>query len=564
MDGRPLILAVDDDAAARGELDEALRHRYGSDYLVVAAPSGAEALELLESARREGRETALVIADQWMPGMTGSELLARVPALDPRARRALLVAWGDRRSAPTILQGCAFGRLDNYLLKPWSPPEVHLYPAIGAFLAEWTQETRPGMEILRVVGPPRDPRVNELRELLGRNGIPAGFHDPASEAGRALLQRAGLDGDRLPVVILLNDRALVAPTNAELADALGFRVPRHQRCDVAIVGAGPGGLAAAVYCASEGLDTVVLEREAVGGQAGMSSLIRNYLGFPRGITGAELAQRAYEQAWLFGTRYVFGREAVSLRAVGAERLLELSDGSLIAARAVLVATGARYKRLGLPRLERFEGQGVFYTSLADTRVTQGHDMFVVGGGNSAGQAVVHLARSARRVTLLVRGPSLGQGMSDYLVQQIVRLPNVEVRLEAEIADADGEGVLRELTLRDRRTGREERVPAEWVFVLIGAEPHTDWLEGTLERDRHGFLLTGRDAPGAGSRFETSLPGVFAVGDVRAGSVKRLTSAVGEGAAVVPSLHEYLAAHERPAEAQDARHRWSYSPAGAPH
>jgi thioredoxin reductase (NADPH) len=551
-------MAVDDEPPALAALLDALARRFGADYRVTSHLSAAAALEELARIKEEGEPVALVIADQWMPEMTGLELLVRAAAIHPAAQRALLVAWGDSKAAPTILQGCAYDRLDNYLYKPWSPAEVHLYPAVSEFLADWTREHGPRMEIVRIVGREPSPRVHELRDLLTRNGVPNGFRDADSSQGQKLLQQAGLDAARLPVVILPGGDALVAPSNEEISDAFGASHLTNTTCDLAIVGAGPAGLAAAVYAASEGLSTVVVEREAIGGQAGASSLIRNYLGFPRGIAGGELAQRAYQQAWLFGARYVLVREVRRLRAAGADRILTLSDGRDVTARAVVIATGATYRRLGVPALERFEGAGVYYSTPGYTRVFEGAEIVVAGGGNSAGQAVVHLSKSARRVTLVVRAPALEQGMSDYLVKDIRQRANVEVRLHTRVAGGDGGAMLEHVVLQDRESGAQEQVRVDALFALIGALPHTEWLDGAVQRSRAGFIPTGRDVdrmsaawpldrePG---RLETSMPGVFAVGDVRLGSVKRVASAVGEGAAAVHEIHEYLAAPVNIADAQ---------------
>lgn len=546
---RPIIMLVDDEPQALAALQDALARRFDGDYRVVSHLSARAALADLEHMKTDGKQVALVIADQWMPEMPGVELLGRAHEIHPAAQRGLLVAWGDRTAAPTILQGCAFGQLENYLHKPWSPPEVHLYPAVSEFLADWTRAHRPRMELVRVVGGHPSPRAHEICELLERNGIPYGSYLAESEQGRQLLQQAGLDDSRLPVVILLDGHGLVSPSNTDISDALGATNLEEPTCDLAIVGAGPAGLAAAVYGASEGLSTIVIEREAIGGQAGTSSLIRNYLGFPRGISGGELAQRAYQQAWLFGTKFVFAREVSRLRAIGNNRILTLSDGIEITARAVVIATGATYRRLGIPSLERFERAGLFYTGFfADPQLVKNMHIFVAGGGNSAGQAVIEAAKSARSVTLLVRGDDLGANMSDYLVQQIQRLPNVQIRLMTEVVDGDGNTALERIVLLDHARGMRETVSADALFALIGANPHTDWLAGTVHRDRHGFVITGRDLDRGAARsalgrepmrLETSMPGVFAVGDVRMGSVKRVASGVGEGAVVVQYIHEYL-------------------------
>ena len=550
MNARPNIILVDDEPTSLASLLDALTRRYGGDYRVIPHLSALGALAELERLKYEGERVALVIADQWMPEMTGSDLLVHAHGIFPEAQRALLVEWGDRTAAPAILEGCAMGRLENYLHKPWSPPEVHLYPAVGEFLANWTRMHGPRMEIVRVLGEDPSPRAREIRDLLERNGVPHGFYRADSGDGLRLIEKTRLDPTRLPAVVLLDGHVLSDPTNAEIMDALGATDVEEPTCDLAIVGGGPAGLASAVYASSEGLRTVVIEREAVGGQAGTSSLIRNYLGFPAGISGAELAQRAYEQAWLFGTKYVFAREACRLEARGTDRVVALADGREIVAKSVLIATGAAYRRLGVPELERFTGAGVFYIVPSDARFVEGKDVFVAGAGNSTGQGVVHLAKFARSVTLLVRGDSLEKHMSDYLVREIRTRPNVEVRLRTEAVEGHGDGRLERLTILDTDRGLRETRPASALFVLIGAQPRTDWLADAVQRDHKGFIVTGADLktepadwpldrPPA--RFETSMPGVFAAGDVRSGSAKRVGSAVGEGAVAMPFIHEYLRA-----------------------
>ena len=559
---RPVILAVDDDPSELAALLDALARRFGGDYRVVSQLSAAAALRDLARMRDDGEQVALVIADQWMPEMNGIELQVRAHEIHPTAQRALLVHWGDQTATPAILQGCAFGQIENYLHKPWAPAEIHLYPLVGEFLTEWTRAHGPRMEFVRVVGAEPSPRSHEIRSLLERSGIPHGFYLADTDAGRRLLERSGVDGSRLPVVTLPDGRALVDPSNEEISDSLGASSLEDRECDLVIVGGGPAGLAAAVYGASEGLRTIVIEREAVGGQAGTSALIRNYLGFPRGISGAELAQRAYQQAWLFGTRFVFAREVTGLEERGERRVVVLSNGIEISARAVIIATGATYRRIDVPSLDRFVGAGVFYVvPLTDVRLLAGKRLAVAGGGNAAGQAALHVARVAKKVTLVVRGPSLEAGMSDYLVQQIRQTPNVDVRLGTEIVDGDGAGELERIVLSDVETGQRETLDLDALFVLIGAQPRTDWLAGVVDRDERGFIRTGADlrkrltgAPGSftPSRLETSMPGVFAVGDVRAGSVKRVASAVGEGAVAVQYVHEYLAAAGESVERASAR------------
>jgi thioredoxin reductase (NADPH) len=549
MLAKPVIMIVDDEPEALSALLNTLARRFGADYRVASHLCVSSAIEELKKIKADGEEVALVVADQWMPEATGGEFLGRVHEIYPAAQRALLVAWGDKSATSSILQGCAFGKLDNYLHKPWSPPEVHLYPAIGEFLSKWTHEHVPHMELVRLVGRHPSPRTHEINEFLERTGIPHGLYSADSEEGKRLLQERALDPSRLPVVVLLDGHALVEPTNTEISDALGASNLEERTCDLAIVGAGPAGLAAAVYAASEGLATIVIEREAVGGQAGASSLIRNYLGFPAGISGSQLAQRAYEQAWLFGAKFVFAREVARLSARNTDRILTLSDGIEITARAVVIASGANYQRLNIPGVERFVGTGVFYTTLSDTRLLKDATVLVVGGGNAAGQAVLHLSKNARKVTLVVRAESLEKGMSDYLVRDIRQRRNIEVRFRTEVVDGIGDTALKQVVLLDRAQQSKETVTVDIMFVLIGARPQTEWLAGTLQRDTHGFILTGDELARnhrdwnpqrEPMRLETSMPGVFAAGDVRMGSAKRVASSVGEGAMAMQFVHQYLA------------------------
>lgn len=547
---KPVILIVDDEPIPLGALSEAIARRYGADYRVISHANPHAALDELERLRKEGGQVALLVADQWMPGMTGAEFLRKAHDVDATAQRALLVAWGDRSASATILQSCAFNVIENYILKPWFPPEVHLYPLIGEFLSSWTLAHGPRMELVKVIGEDSSPRAHEIGLFLERNGIPYGAYEARSEEGRQLLGQTGLDGSRLPAVIMLDGRVLVEPLNIELADELGITNLEERNCDLAVVGAGPAGLAAAVYGASEGLRTLVIEREMVGGQAGTSALIRNYLGFPRGISGSELALRAYQQAWLFGAKYVLAREVTALRPSGTDRIVALSDGTEITARAVLIATGAAYRRLDITPLERFINAGVYYATGSITLVLEDKEVAVIGGGNAAGQAAIHLAKSARRVILVVRGDSLEGGMSDYLTRHIRYLPNVEVRLQAEVVSGDGGHRLERIVVRNHATGAEDTLEVSALFVMIGAQPRTEWLAALVARDKQGFILTGDELeplPAADRvkrrplRLETSMPGVFAAGDVRSGSVKRVASAVGEGAIAVRLVHEYLSA-----------------------
>jgi thioredoxin reductase (NADPH) len=553
MPDRPAILVVDDEPPALASMLDALTRRFGGDYRVEPHLSPHAALDAIARLQADDEEIALVIADQWMPEMNGNEFLGKVRDLEPTAKRALLVSWGDHEASPVILQACALGQLDNYLYKPWAPAEVHLYPYVSEFLAEWTRLHRPGMELIHIVGNEFSARANEIRELLDRNGIPYGFHPAGTLLADQLIEEHDAGQKELPLVFLLDGSTLVNPSDAEIMDGVG-ESPDKLHCDVLVVGGGPAGLTAAVYAGSEGLGTLVVERHVIGGQAGASSLIRNYLGFPRGISGAELTQRAYQQAWLFGAKFVFSREATGLRLDGDKKILSLSDGREMSANSVVVATGAEYRRLDLPELERFVGRSIFYTTFGESRLVRGLDVAVVGGGNSAAQAVVHLARFARSVTMIVRGNSLGRTMSDYLVQQIRNTSNVQVMLEAEVVGGDGDERLETLQVRNRASGAVETIPTRFLFVLIGALPHTDWLDGTVQRDAKGFIPTGRRVDPdlwplqrPPMNFETSVPGLFAVGDVRLESMKRVASAVGEGAGAIQNVHQYLEQIGRPSE-----------------
>ncbi len=546
-------MAVDDDPAALGVLAQELRKRYGADYLVACQLDAVAALHALERVQADGGQVALVLADQWMPAMTGVQLLARAHWLHPAAQRALLIDWGDGSTAEPILQAAAFGQVDDWIAKPTQPGDERFHQAVSQFLYEWARLQRPQFQAVRVVGDQWSARSHELRDLLSRNSIPFGFYPVDTGEGRALLGAAGATGERLPVVVVFDGRVLADPSNAEVAEALEIRTrPEATTYDVTVVGAGPAGLAAAVSAASEGLRTAILEPEAIGGQAGSSSKIRNYLGFRRGVSGAELAARAYEQAWMLRAEFVYGQHAVGLRTAGPDREVALGDGSQATSRAVVLATGVRYRRLGVPNLEALTGAGVFYGAAAsEAQAVKGREVYVVGGANSAGQATVHLARYASQVTMLVRGSSLAATMSDYLVRELGATRNVTVRFGVEVVDGHGQGRLSGLTLRERRSGAAETVPAAAVFVMIGAEPHTGWLPEAVLRDRWGFVVTGADLLADGTPppgwplerrpmpFESSMPGVFAVGDVRHGSTKRVASAVGEGSVAIQQVHQYL-------------------------
>jgi len=460
----------------------------------------------------------------------------------------LLEHRGEWTSGEPIVRAMTLGQLDYVLFHPWKPIEQNLYLPVSDFLAGWETSRAPGVEAIRVVGPTWAASSHELRDTLARAGIPYGFYPDDSVGGRRLLEESGEDGTRLPVVVFRRGMVLVDPSHTELVEALGLQTrPAAGGCDVLIVGAGPAGLAAAVYAASEGLQTRVLEPSIPGGQAGTSSLIRNYLGFPHGLSGQDLTWRMFQQAWLFGAELILAQAATGLTARGPDRVVRLADGGEVAARAVILATGVAWRRLGVPALEALAGAGVFYGAAgSEARAMRGEEVFVVGAGNSAGQAALHLAKFAASVTIVAIEDDLDERMSDYLVQQVLATPNIHRRMHHEVVDGHGRRRLEGITIRDRDSGATRAVDASAVFVLIGAEPRTDWLDGIVERDQGGYVLTGRDLVGGGwplerapMLLETSLPGVFAAGDVRCRSVKRVASAVGEGAIAVQLVHEYL-------------------------
>jgi thioredoxin reductase (NADPH) len=550
---QPILFLVDDRPKVVEALAADLDRRFGADHRILTAVSPTAALETLLRLAEEAQEVAVVVAGQRMEELAGVPFLLQAHELHPSAKRVLLV--GRRQCTPThpAVRAMTLGQIDTYLFEPWLPVARFLYLPISQVLADWLPSRGPSFEGIRIVGPRWGSRSHELRDMLTRMGIPHGWYQATSAEGRRLLEEAGQDGTRLPVLLFHSGQVFVDPTDAELAAALGYRTsigPGGH--DLVIVGAGPAGLAAAVYAASEGLDTLVVEPQVVGGQAGTSAMIRNYLGFPRGIGGGDLANRALEQAWLFGANLVLAQRATGLRADGRRRLVRLSDGTEVAAEAVVVASGVSWRRLGVPRLEALVGAGVFYGAAgAEARAMEGQDVYVVGAGNSAGQAALHLAKYAASVTLVVRGTDLGTRMSDYLVQEIGQAPNVAVRLGTQVADGLGGWRLEGLVLRGCADGATEEVPAAALFVMIGAEPRTDWLDGVVERDDQGYILTGHDLLGPGGLpagwphrrppllLETSIPGVFAAGDVRHRSVKRVASAVGEGAVAVQLVHQYL-------------------------
>jgi thioredoxin reductase (NADPH) len=553
MPDAPVLLIADDDPQARGVVEKELRKRYGADYEIICVGSADDPLRLLAKLRDDRRRVSVVLAGQSRSQLTGAELLARVREFHGAAQRLLLTDGGYGPPQEPILQAITLGHIDAYAPRPATVPDEEFHLSVTELLEKWARSHLPRPEVMRVVGEEWSARSHEIRDLLSRNVIPFGFYPADAGPGKALLERAGAAAATLPVVIMFDGRVLENPSNAQLAEAIGLRTsPGAGLYDVAVIGAGPAGLAAAVYGASEGLSTVVLEPEAIGGQAGTSSHIRNYLGFPTGVSGEDLAVRAYTQAWNFGADYVYGNPATGLRVQGPERVVTLAGGIEVRSRAVVIATGVSYRRLGIPSLDALTGAGVFYgAATSEATAMKGREVFVVGGANSAGQAAVHLARYAAKVTMLVRGQSLAESMSEYLVKEITSTPNIAVRRGAVVTGGAGTGRLENLTLLDQMSGVTETVPAAAVFVMIGAEPRTQWLPEDIRRDRWGFVVTGPDLMAGGHPpdgwplrrppmlLESSLPGVFAVGDVRCGSVKRVASAVGEGSVAIRLIHDYL-------------------------
>jgi thioredoxin reductase (NADPH) len=540
----PVLFVLDHDRRSLDVVLTALARRFGNDFTVMGETSPPVALRSLGELAAAGVQVALLVVDD-----LAADFLDRAHQLHPSSKRVFLVDR-DYRSASPAVQAMALGRVDYHVVRPWADDET-LYRALSEYLASWTREQKPRFEEFRIVAAEGDSRALQLREVMTRFSMPFGLYSSDSHDGRRLLEEAEVDASRLPVVIRYDGQVSVDPSLPDLARAIGVNVHNDlDSCDVAIVGAGPAGLAAAVYGASEGLETVLLELAVSGGQAGTSPLIRNYPGFPHGIEGGRLMERTCEQAWLMGAHIVFAQQAVALERRGEELVVRLDDGTEVRARAAVIATGIEWRRLGIPRVEAFVGAGVFYgAAVSESRAMQDQDVFVVGAGNSAGQAALHLAKHARTVTLLVRGDSVTKSMSSYLVTAIKSTPNISIRHNTEVIDATGHQALESVRLANRTTGVVEDVPAKALFVMIGGEPHTQWLPDEIARDEQGYLITGRavlDQPGVGwshhrepLTLETSMPGVFAAGDVRQGSIKRIASAVGDGATVIRLVHEHL-------------------------
>jgi len=548
---KPVLLTVDDDPGVSRAVARDLRRQYGQDYRVVRAESGPQALEALRAMKLRGQVAAVLLADYRMPEMNGLEFLEQAMDLFPYARRALLTAYADTDAA---IQAINVVDLDHYLLKPWDPPEEKLYPVVDALLGLWRAAGEKAVVATQVVGHRWSAHSYAVRDFLARNSVPYRWLTVEQPEGRRLLDAAGLDATNIPVVVTPDGETLVDPGIEELAARVGLSTtPATDFYDTVIVGGGPAGLGAAVYAASEGLRTVLVERQATGGQAGQSSRIENYLGFPDGVSGAQLTDRARRQAHKFGAEVLTARGVAAVEARGSARVVRFSDGAEIAAHTVVLATGVAYHRLEVPGAERLTGLGLFYGSAAtEAPACAGEDVYVVGGANSAGQAAMFLSRHARRVTLLVRADGLERSMSYYLIRQIRETPNIVVRPFTQVVGAAGGEHLEQLTLCDARDGHVETVRASFLFVFIGAAPCTDWLDGVVARDPKGFVLTGPDLLDGGRPpgwpldrdpyyLEGSVPGIFAAGDVRANSVKRVASAVGEGAMAIQLVHRYLEA-----------------------
>ncbi|MBC7815020.1 MAG: FAD-dependent oxidoreductase [Burkholderiales bacterium] len=547
---KPVILAIDGDAAKLQVIQQELSKRYGTDYEVNCEPSAVVALKQLEALKNRDQQVALLFTDQLPPEMTGIAFLQSAHDLHPYAQRILLREIEDRAVAETVIQAMTFGWIDSFVEKPTGAFDERFHSQVAALLEVWSRSNLPRPEQLQMIGERWSERTHELRDLMDRYDASYKFYDLESAEGQALLEKVGRSDGPFPVGILHDGQVLANPSDEEVARAYDTDESiQGGLYDLAIIGAGPAGLSAAVYGASEGLRTIVVERVAPGGQAGTTSRIRNYLGFPSGVSGIDLARRAYGQAQLFGAEFYLGRDATELAADGDQRILKMSNGVEIASRSVILAMGVAYRRLGIPDLEALAGAGVFYGgTVTEAQAMRGQKVFLAGAGNSAGQAALYLAKYAERVTLLVRGSSLAASMSDYLIKQIEATDNVEVRLHTKIVGGNGTQRLEHLVLQTA-SDELETVPAAALFVYIGAQPHTSWLPSSISRDKQGFILTGADLDGllpdnrhlarSPLQMETSMPGVFAAGDVRHRSVKRVAASVGEGGIAIQYIHQYL-------------------------
>jgi thioredoxin reductase (NADPH) len=550
----PAIVTVDDEPEVLRAVERDLRRKYGKDYRVLGTDSGSGAVDLLKQLKTRGDSLALTLADQRMPHMSGLEVLGQSMQLFPQAKRALLTAYADTNAAIAAINTA---KVHYYLLKPWDPPEEKLYPVLDDLLEDWQADYKAPYNGLRVLGTRWSPASHQLKDFLGRNQVPYQWTDveiaaPDQEV-QELIPNVDLKSASLPLVVLPGGEILANPQVDELAARIGLRTRAETTFyDFVIVGGGPAGLAAAVYGASEGLKTLLVERSAPGGQAGMSSRIENYLGFPSGLTGADLARRAFTQAKRFGAEILSPQEVVGLRVDGPYRFVKLRDGNEISCHALLIASGLSWKKLDIPGVERLQEAGVYYgAAMTEAQLCSGEDVYLIGGANSAGQAAVYFAQFARSVTMLVRGDSLEKGMSQYLIEQIREIPSIRVETQAEVVEVHGDGHLESITIANHATETIRTEPTSALFIFIGAMPCTAWLRGMLPMDERGYLLTGALLPKDGDRpkgwkeerdpfiFESIIPGVFAAGDTRHSSIKRVASAVGEGSITVQMVHQYL-------------------------
>lgn len=551
---KPILLSVDDDSDVLRSIERDLRSKYGAEYRVIGSDSPEGALDLLKQLAVRNDSVALLLADQRMPRMDGVEFLQQGMRIFPKAKRALLTAYADMNAAISAINQA---NINYFFLKPWDPPTEHLYPQLDDMLDDWQASYRPAYDGIRVLGTRWSPRSYDLRDFLARNRVPYQWIDVEVSANdpetKRLLDALGPESTDLPVVLFPDGTKLLESLPADVAKKVGLRTRAQTNFyDLAIVGGGPAGLAAAVYGASEGLHTVMIEREAPGGQAGMSSRIENYLGFPSGLSGSDLARRAVAQATRFGVEILSPQEAVNARTEGSYRIIKLADGSEISCHALMISTGVQWRKLEAEGIARLQGAGIYYGGGATEALScEGEIVYVVGGANSAGQAAMNFAKYAERVVILVRGDSLASTMSQYLIDQIKETPKIQIWAHASVVEAHGTTHLEEISVSCSDTNKIERVPASSMFIFIGALPRTDWLAGLVERDERGFILTGPDLIRDGQRprgwglerdpflLETNVPGIFAVGDVRHGSVKRVASGVGEGSVAVQFIHQYL-------------------------
>ena len=551
---KPILLTVDDDADVLRAIERDLRSHYGAEYRVIGSESPEKALDLLKQLKIRNNSVALLLADQRMPHMDGVEFLQAATHIFPDAKRALLTAYADTTAAINAINKAG---INYFFLKPWDPPADHLYPQINDMLEDWQASYRPAYEGMRVLGTRWSPRSYDLRNFLARNRVPYQWIDVEVSANdpetKNLIEALGADISKLPVVLFPDGTKLLEGVAGDVAQKLGLRTRAQTNFyDLAIVGGGPAGLAAAVYGASEGLHTVMIEREAPGGQAGLSYKIENYLGLPSGLSGNDLARRAVVQATRFGVEILAPQEAVGIRTEGSYRIIKMADGNELSCHALMIASGVQWRLLDVPGIDRLQGAGIYYGGGSTEALScKGETLYIVGGANSAGQAAMNFAKYAKSVVMVVRGSSLGSTMSQYLIDQIKETPNIQVWPNASIAEVHGESHIEEISILCTDTNKVERVKADAMFIFIGALPRTDWLGDLVERDDRGFLLTGPDLVREGSRpkgwtldrdpflLETNVPGIFAVGDVRHGSVKRVASGVGEGSVAVQFIHQYL-------------------------